>query len=528
MGLIAPPFTSSPRAKSRLMYRNFLSVGGLTSLSRLTGFIRDLVLSALIGAGPIADAFFVALKLPNQFRSIFGEGAFNAAYIPTYTKVLAIHGMQGANRFSSQIFTLLLLSQLALVGFALIFTPQLVELTAPGFNSDPERFHLAITMTRITFPYLAFVTLATLHTGTLNAHGRFAVGAFAPVLLNVFIVGFLALSFRFPNAGVAASWGVCVSGAAQLALLAISSRRHGLLERLARPTLDSDIRFFFKALGPAILGSAGQQILILMDTILASLLPIGAVSSLYYAERLYQLPQGIISLAAATVLLPEMSRRLAKTDSAGASLAQNKTVSLTLLLTGPFFVLFLELPESVIQGAFVRGAFDGAAALAAAKVLAAYGLALFPIVLIRLFAASFQARGDTKTPAIAFLAGLILNLTLKLAIYQSQGAAGLALATAAGAWINLLLLIYIGQRRGWTRIDSTLIENVAIMCLSCGALALALPTLAIFVDAQTASLHWLHKEVAICLAVTGGFALYALVALATARAFGRSPKDQLF
>ncbi len=222
-------------------------------------------------------------------------------------------------------------------------------------------------MTRITFPYLAFITLATLHSGTLNAHGYFSAAAFAPVLLNLFVVGFLALAFLFPNAGVAACWGVFVSGIAQLALLMAEARRRGVLERLAVPRLDPDVKQFFAALGPAVIGSAGQQIAILADTILASLLPNSANSSMYYAERLYQLPLGVIGVAAGTVLLPEMSRRLAAGDVRGAAAAQNRSIALTFALAAPFFVAFLVLPEETMRGAFLRGAFTAQAARGSAR-----------------------------------------------------------------------------------------------------------------------------------------------------------------
>ena len=220
------------------MFRSFFSVGGLTALSRLTGFAREVMIGALMGAGPLADAYFVALRLPNQFRAIFGEGAFNSAYVPTYSRVLVTHGDASATLFASRILTLLVISQLALLGFAYAHTPFMVQLIAPGFDADPQKFDMAVGMTRITFPYLAFITIATLNTGTLNAHGFFAVGAFAPVLLNLFIMAFLAIAFLFPNPGIAASWGVLVSGLAQLLLLIAEARRRGVLERLAFPWLD--------------------------------------------------------------------------------------------------------------------------------------------------------------------------------------------------------------------------------------------------------------------------------------------------
>ncbi len=475
----------------------------------------------------MADAFFVALRLPNQFRAIFGEGAFSSAYVPTYSRVLVSEGEARAKDFSSRVFTLLLISQLALLALAYLFTTQFVEVIAPGFDKDPQKFGFAVGMTRITFPYLAFITLATLHTGTLNAHGFFSAGAFAPVLLNLFIMAFLALAFLFPNAGVAASWGVAASGLAQLLLLAFEARRRGILERLAIPRFDRDIRQFFAALGPAVLGSAGQQIAILADTILASFLPTGGVSSIYYAERLYQLPLGVIGVAAGTVLLPEMSRRLASGDAEGAAGSQNRSIALSLALAAPFLVAFLILPDEVVRGAFLRDKFDADAAVRSAAVLEAYGLGLIPMVLIRSAVAGFQSRGDTRTPMLCFFAGLAVNLTLKISLYRTMGAVGLATATAVGAWINFALLILLGLRRGWLRPDAKLIENVAITLFCSGAAAIAAPSLFAAVDGLVHRLHVLRNELDIVATGAAAIVVYVLIYMAASLIFGRSLKRQL-
>ena len=509
------------------MYRNFFSVGGLTALSRLTGFARDLMIAAMLGAGPLADAYFVALRLPNQFRAIFGEGAFSSAYVPSYSRVLIAEGDERAKTFSSQIFTLLLVSQLLLLALAYAFTTQFVEIIAPGFEKDPHKFALAVGMTRITFPYLGFVSLATLHTGTLNAHGYFSAGAFAPVLLNLFVMAFLAIAFLFPDAGVAASWGVAVSGLAQLLLMMFEARRRGVLERLAIPRFDVDVRQFFGALGPAVIGSAGQQIAILADTILASALPTGAVSSIYYADRLYQLPLGVIGVAAGTVLLPEMSRRLAAGDPGGAAHAQNRSMALSLALAAPFLVAFLFLPDEVVRGAFMRDRFDAVAAVRSASVLAAYGLGLAPMVLIRSAVAGFQSRGDTRTPMLCFFAGLAVNLALKLALYQSQGAVGLALATAVGAWINFGLLILLSVRRDLMRPDAKLIENIAITTFCAGVAAILAPNLLAEIDVVIRRLPMLRNELDIALTGLASLLLYFAIYALASLAFGRSLKRQL-
>ena len=508
------------------MVRNFFSVGAFTALSRLTGFVRDMLLGAILGAGVLSDAYFIALRLPNTFRTIFGEGAFSAAYVPAYSRVLAQRGGEPARLFASKIFTLLLIAQAVLLALFYLFTPFFIGLIAPGFEADPVKYGYVVAMTRITFPYLAFVTLAILHTGTLNAHGYFAAGAFASVLLNLFVIGFVAFAFLFPNAGIAASWGVLASGAAQLALMMGSAWRHGVLEGFALPRWDGDVKRFFAALGPAVIGSAGQQIAILLDSVLASWLPTGSVSSLNYAERLYQLPLGVIGVAAGTVLLPEMSRRVARGDEAGAAQAQNRALALTLALAAPFVALFLTIPEEIIRAAFQRGAFDSEAAVRSGGVLAAYGLGLLAMVTIRSLVASFQSRGDTHTPMLCFFAGLAVNLTMKLTLYKSAGAAGLAFATAAGAWVNFTLLIVFGLRWKWMRPDAKLAENIAIALFACGATALEAPMLLERVSAWLPG-AWLHKEIAMVVAAGAAFVGYGAVFALGALMFGRSVAGQL-
>ncbi|MFY9601096.1 MAG: lipid II flippase MurJ, partial [Pseudolabrys sp.] len=265
------------------MIDRILTVGGFTLLSRVSGFIRDIILAAVLGAGPIADAFFVALRLPNHFRAICAEGAFNAAFVPAYARIREEGGAARAGQFADGIFTLLLASQIILLAVALAFTPAVIDVLAPGFSRDPERFALAVELTRITFPYLLLITLVTLYGGILNALQRFAAAAAAPILLNLSLMLALALAAFFPTAGHAAAWGVLVAGILEFLLVAGDASFAGVLAKFRWPELDADVRRFFRALGPAILGSAGVQLALFADTIIASFLPAGALSALYYA-----------------------------------------------------------------------------------------------------------------------------------------------------------------------------------------------------------------------------------------------------
>lgn len=438
------------------MFKKILSVGGFTLLSRVAGFARDIVLAAVLGAGAMMDAFSVALRLPNHFRTIFGEGAFNQAYIPAYARIRQQAGEAQAALFANRVFSLNLAVQIVLLGLALPFMPQIVSLLAPGFAGDPERFALAVALTRITFPYLLFITLVTLLGANLNAVDRFAAAAAAPILLNLSLIAALAIAVLFPNAAYAAAWGVALAGVLEWLLLAFAASKAGVGAALTRPRLDADVRGFLRAFGPAVIGSAGVQIALFADTIIASLLPAGAYAALYYAERLYQLPIGVIAIGVGTVLLPTMSRLLAAGDVAASDRAQNRAVALTLVASAPFAAAFIALPELIVAGLFERGRFDATASQAAGAVLAAYAVGLPAIVLIRTQVASFQARGDTTTPMLVSLCSIAVNVALKLLLWRDWGAPGLALATAAGAWINVGALFMLALRRGLVKPDRSL------------------------------------------------------------------------
>src|SRR5216683_8297400 len=431
------------------MLGRIFTVGGYTLLSRLTGFARDIMLAAILGAGPVADAFFVAFRLPNHFRAIFAEGAFNAAFVPSYARIREQGGAQRAGLFADRIFTLLVASQVVLLAAALLFTPTVIGLLAPGFARDPERFALATDLTRITFPYLLMITLVTLWGGILNALQRFAAAAAASTLLNLSMMMTLALVVFFPSAGYAAAWGVLISGILQALLVGGDTWRAGAMTVFCWPKLDADVRQFFRALGPATVGSMGVQLALFADTIIASFLPTGALSALYYADRINQLPIGVVGIAVGIVLLPEMSRRLAAGDEAGAAAAQGRAIELTLLIAIPFVAAAIAIPDLVMRALFARGAFTNADAASAAATLSAYAVGLIPFMWMRGFTAPFLARGDTTTPVKAALAAALVNILLKIALMGSLAQVGLALATSVGAWLNWALLVWFARRAGF-------------------------------------------------------------------------------
>jgi putative peptidoglycan lipid II flippase len=367
---------------------------------------------------------------------------------------------------------LLLASQVVLLAVALIFTPGVIALLAPGFNRDPGRFALAVELTRITFPYLLLITLVTFYGGILNAIGRFAAAAAAPILLNLSMVAALALAAFFPTAGHAAAWGVLIAGILEALLVMGDAGRRNLIASLRWPQFDKEVKIFFRALAPATIGSAGVQLALFADTIIASFLAAGALSVLYYADRLNQLPIGVIGIAVGTVLLPDMARRIALGDEAGARHAQNRAIELTLLLSIPCFVAFLIIPDLIMRVLFVRGAFSNADATAAGATLAAYAIGLLPFVLIRSMSATFFARGDTATPVKAALIAAAVNIAFKILLMGPLAQVGLALATSIGAWINLVLVIAFAAQAGLIALDERLKRS--LFALTGAGLALAL------------------------------------------------------
>jgi putative peptidoglycan lipid II flippase len=456
------------------MIGKILTVSGYTLVSRLTGFFRDIMLAAILGGGPVAAAFFVAFRLPNHFRAIFAEGAFNAAFIPAYARIRSQGGPDAAQKFGDRIFTLLFASQVVLLVLALAFTPQVIAVLAPGFAREPQQFALAVSLTRITFPYLLLITLVTLWGGILNALHRFAAASAAPILLNFAMIATLALAAYFPGAGYAAAWGVLISGVLQALLVGGDTLRSGVMTSFRALRLDDDVRRFFKALVPATIGSAGTQLALFADTIIASFLAAGAIPALYYADRIDQLPIGVIGIAVGTVLLPEMTRRLATGDEAGARSAQNRAIEFALLLGVPCIVAFLAVPDLIMRGLLVRGKFTTGDAHAAAMTLMAYTIGLIPFVLIRSVVAPFLARGDTATPVKAALTGTAVNVVLKIVLMGPLAQVGLALATSIGMWINFLLVLWLAARAGFIAADAELKATLGKLALAGTALAAAL------------------------------------------------------
>ncbi len=491
------------------MIRRIATVGGWTLVSRLSGFARDVVMAAVLGAGPMADAFFVAFRLPNHFRAIFAEGAFAAAFVPAYARTLQQSGIEAAKVFADRVASALILINLVLLALALLFTPEVVSILAPGFVDDPVRFDLAVALTRITFPYLVLVSLETLLAGTLNANERFAAAAGAPVLLNLSLIATLLLAPFFQSAGYAAAWGVLIAGFAQVFLVGIDAERNGFGLRLRLPRLDAPTRKFLKALGPAIIGAGGVQLALFADTLIGSMLQPGALSALYYADRINQLPIGVVGIAVGTVLLPEMSRRLAAGDEKGAASAQARGIQLALLLTIPCVAGAIAIPDLIMRALFARGAFTVADAAAAGATLAAYSVGLLPFVLLRSFTAPFYARGDTATPVKAALLAASVNILLKVLLMGPLAQVGLALATSVGAWLNLSLLAWFARRQGFIVSGAAIGKPVTMLVVAGVLLALGLFGGQSAFAGVVAKLPFFREETLLAILLVSGTVLYA-------------------
>jgi putative peptidoglycan lipid II flippase len=493
------------------LWRNAASVGGLTLVSRLFGFVRDVGMAALLGAGPLADAFMVAFRLPNHFRAIFAEGAFNAAFVPRYAAVLTKGGEGAAQRFSGAVLSLISIAQIVLLIAALFGMPWLVALLAPGFTEDPAKFETTVELTRITFGYLALISVVTLISGMLNAHERFAAAAAAPILLNICMISALFLAPWFPSAAHALAWGVLTAGFVELAFVLADLKRSGRGLSFAPLKLTADMRKFLRAFGPAVLGSAGVQLAMFADTIIASFLPTGSVSYLYYADRLYQLPLAVVGIAIGVVLLPDLSKKVASGDETGARRGLNRALEGIIVLTLPCVAVFLLMAEPVLGLLFGRGAFDQMAVEGSARALEAYAIGLTAIVALRALTPAFYARGDTSTPVKVLGVAILINIALKIALIGTMAHAGLALATSIGAWVNALLLAILLARRGMFAADRRLIRMTLLAAAATCALLAVMTGLTPYAAGLPAPIAVLPELLPVAVPLLAGGAVYLFV-----------------
>ena len=440
-------------------YRGFATVGAMTIVSRVLGFARDVLIAAVLGTSYVADALFVAFRVPNMFRRLFAEGAFDAAFIPLFAKRLHADGPDAARAFAGQALSGLTGLLVAFTVLAEIAMPWLMLLLAPGFRSDPEKFALAIMLARIALPYLAFMSLVALYTGILNAFGRFAIAAFAPTLLNAVLIAVL-LAFVASGgsnqsaAGVALAWGIAASGVLQVLVVAFAAAKIGMRVPWKRPRLTPDMRRLMALAAPGVIAGGMAQLTVVIATIIATLQD-RVVSWLYYAERLFQLPLGVIGVAIGVVLLPALSHKLRSGDHEAVLASENRALEFALLLTMPAAIALFLAAEPIMRVLFERGAFTAVDTQATAAMLAALALGLPAYVLIKVLHPSFFAREDTKTPMIFAGISMAANTVLSFTLFMLVGATGIAVATMLSGWLNVALLAATLRRREGLRLDRT-------------------------------------------------------------------------
>ncbi len=427
--------------------RNTAIIGGLTLVSRLFGFARDVLLAAALGAGPVADAFFAALRFPNLFRRLFAEGAFSQAFVPVYSKTLSSEGQEAADQLAGEALSVLLVVTSVLSVIAVLAMPWINLALFVGYIDDPATFNLATILTQITMVYLICMTVATLFSGVLNARGKFFVAAAAPILLNLsLLIGVWPFRNDPQFAAYAAAISVTVSGILQALWVWWGAKRAGAGGKLTAPRITPGVKRLAALAVPGAVAGGALQINVLVSQALASFEQ-GAITYLNVADRLYQLPLGLIGIAVGVAMLPRLSRLVQEGDAAGARRALDEAVALSMAFTLPATAAILAIPYFMIDGLYARGAFTSEDARNVSEALIHYGWGVPAFVLAKIYAPAFFAREDTRGPMRYAITSMALNIVLGAALFFSLRAAGvlgfpgLAIATSAAAWLNVLLMI---------------------------------------------------------------------------------------
>lgn len=491
------------------------TISSLTLTSRVFGFVRDVLLARLLGASAMADAFFVALRLPNMLRQLFAEGAFNVAFVPFLTHKTAQQGSQEGENFAGVVFGWVLVLVLALTVLGMVFMPQVVLLIAPGFADDPGTAALATDLARVTLPYFVFIVATSFMGGVLHTQHRFAAFAAAPVLLNGAFIGCLLLlpgAFALPV--YAAAIAVPLGGVLQVALMAVAVKRSGFQLKIKKPQAHPDLKPLARKIGPTFVGVGAQQINTFLTTVLASLLMPGSISYLFYADRLNQLPLALVGIALATAMLPTLSKAFKNgpAEKAQKLLGQGLSVALALGLAAGAGLCMLAY--EVLTVLFVRGAFDAGDAYLTSLALMAFAVGLPAFILVKVTSGAFYARGNTATPVKTALTSIAVNIALMLLLMPHYGHVGLAIAAAAAGWCHLLLQLYLMQRQGivgqvfWRTLMPYTLKAGGVTLLMVALLALIKTNLPL-PEAFGQQLLWLVLTISV-----GGFFWLALAMLA--------------
>lgn len=529
---VAPAPTVRTGGKS--LYRSFATVGGLTAVSRVLGFVRDQLIAYVLGTGLVADAFIVAFRIPNLFRRLFAEGAFNSAFVPLFADRLEGEGPGVAKQFAEEALAGLFAVLLAFTVFAEIAMPWLLPFIAYGFSGNQEKFDLTVLLTRIAFPYLICMSLMALYAGVLSGLRQYAAASAAQILLNVVLTIAMGVAYwlglsRSPTAGILLSGAVTVAGVVQLAMLARDAARHGMLLGLRWPVHTDGTRRLVQLGIPALLAGGIMQLNIVVGTNIASVQP-GANSYLYYADRLYQLPLGIVGIAIGIVLLPNIARELKAGNLGAVHESQNRSIEFALLLTLPAAVALAVVPLPIIRVLFERGAFTAADSPPTAWALSAFAFGLPAFVLNKVLSPAYFAREDTRTPmnfalvnlAVNALGSIVLFFALRHFGYLPH--IGIAVATTLAAWLNVGQLWRELRLRDHYRADDRIERNLPRILIASAVMAIAVWLLGQWLDPYFVRARGPLVQVgALAVLVGFGLAVYAVAVLA----FGIVDRDQV-
>ena len=436
-----------------------------TLISRILGYLRDILIAIFLGTSLFADAFFVAFRLPNTFRRLFAEGTFNAAFIPSYAGELS-KNKNKAKHFAQNVFNLLFIILLFFVFLAEVFMPQLIYLIAPGFYKDPEKLNLAISLSRITFPFLFFICLASFFSAILNSYNKFAAASAAPIILNIILIGSLFVS-KWLNISevLLLSYAVSFSGLLQLLILLYFVKRHFKLNLSFKIKIDKKIKFFFQKLLPSIFSSGVTQINILVGTIIASF-QAGAVSYLYYADRIYQINLAVAGIAIGTVMLPQLSKYIKNNNYVKATYLQNRAIELCLFLSVPGAIALVIASQEIITSLFGYGSFnlESVNNTAIALTFFAFGVPAFSI--LKILSNLFFARNDTKLPFYLSVVSVVLNILISISLFSRVGFVIIPIATSISSWANVFLHFYFIKKKNLHNFDNKFIYKFPRMILS--------------------------------------------------------------
>ncbi len=484
-----------------------------TLISRISGYLRDILIAIFLGSGPVADAFFVAFRIPNTFRRLFGEGSFNAAFVPSYSKEL-VKGKRKSENFANNIFNLLTIFLLALVLLVELFMPFFVSLIAPGFKSNPEKFALATNLTKITFPFILFVSLASFFSAILNSHNRFAAASAAPIILNIVMIGILICGKVLGEKLVIyLSYGVSIAGFIQAIFLIIFVKKFFKPNLKFNFNISKEVKLFFKKLLPSIFSSGVTQINILVGTIIASF-EASAVSILYYADRIYQINLAIAGIAIGTVILPKLSSYIQQNKKLDIDKIQNQSLELSLLLSLPAMLALMIANEEIVSSLFGYGSFGEISVKNSAKALLYFSIGLPAFSLIKIFSSFIFARDNTRIPFYFSTVSVLINILISVYYFRDLGFIIIPIATSISSWVNSILLYIYLSKEGYFKLSKKLIIQIIRITISTITMGILLQNLISYFDSQL-SFENNYKFVYLLFIVILSILIYFVISLIT-------------